>query len=68
MALHADGRAVIQRTVAIVQRILRGEKPASIPVEELTRLDLTINRRAARILGLAPPRPLLARADAAIQS
>jgi putative ABC transport system substrate-binding protein len=67
MALHADGRAVIQRTVAIAQRILRGEKPATIPVEQLTRLDLTINRQATRTLGLALPASLLARADAVLQ-
>lgn len=67
MALHADGGAVIHRTVAIVQRILRGEKPATIPVERLTRLGLTISRHAARALGLALPPSLLARADAVIQ-
>jgi putative ABC transport system substrate-binding protein len=66
MALHADGGAVIDRTVAIVQRILRGEKPATIPVERLTRLGLTINCRAAHALGLTLPRSLLARADAVI--
>jgi ABC-type uncharacterized transport system substrate-binding protein len=67
IALHVDGGAVIQRTVAIVQRILRGEKPAAIPVEQLTRPGLTINRQAAHVLGLALPRSLLARADAVIQ-
>jgi len=67
MALHADGGIVIQRIVAIVQRILRGEKPAGIPVERLTRLELTINRQAARTLGLWLPASLLARADAVIQ-
>jgi ABC-type uncharacterized transport system substrate-binding protein len=66
MAIHADGGVVIERTVAIVQRILRGEKPAAIPVEKLTRPGLTINRQAAHALGLALPRSLLARADAVI--
>ncbi len=66
VALHADGGVVIDRTVAIVQRILRGDKPAAIPVEQLTRPGLTINRRAAHALGLALPRALLARADAVI--
>jgi putative tryptophan/tyrosine transport system substrate-binding protein len=67
MALHPDGRAVIQRTVAIVQRILRGERPATIPVEQLTRLERPINCQAARTLGLALPASLLARADAVLR-
>jgi len=67
MAIHADGGVVIERTVAIVQRVLRGERPAAIPVEQLTRPGLTINRRASLALGLVLPRSLLARADAVIQ-
>jgi len=63
MAIHADGGVVIERTVAIVQRILRGDKPAAIPVETLTRFELTINRQAAHALGLALPGSILARAD-----
>lgn len=66
MALHADSGVVIQRTVDIVQRIVHGEKPATIPVEQLTRLELTINRQAARTLGLALPPSLLASADSVI--
>lgn len=66
MALHADGGVVIERTVAIVRRIVHGEEPAAIPVERLTRLDLTVNPQAARALGLALPPSLLARADAVI--
>jgi ABC-type uncharacterized transport system substrate-binding protein len=57
---------VIRRTVDIVQRIVRGEKPAAIPVEQLTHLELTINRQAARTLALALPPSLLARADSVI--
>jgi putative tryptophan/tyrosine transport system substrate-binding protein len=68
MAVHADGGVVIECTVAIVQRILRGEEPAAIPVEQLTRLEVTINRQAARALGLALPRSLMMRADAVIDA
>lgn len=66
MAIHADGGVVIERTVAIVQRILRGDKPAAIPVEQLTRPGLTINRQTARALGLTLAASLLARADTVI--
>jgi putative tryptophan/tyrosine transport system substrate-binding protein len=68
MSVHADGEAVIQRTVATVRRILGGERPAIIPVQPLSRLELTLNRRAARALGLALPPSLLARADTMIPS
>jgi len=67
MALHGDTAEVIRRTVGLVQRILAGEKPSTIPVEHLTRLELTMNLVTARTLGLTRPRELLARADAVIR-
>jgi len=63
IVLHADGGVVIESTVTIVQRILRGEKLGVIPVEQLTRLEPTINRQAPRALGVALPATVLARAD-----
>jgi ABC-type uncharacterized transport system substrate-binding protein len=59
MALSYDGGAVIELTVSIVRRILHGEKPATIPVEQLTRPRLAVNRAAARALGVS----FTARAD-----
>jgi putative ABC transport system substrate-binding protein len=67
MALYGDTAEVIRRTTAMVARILGGSMPATLPVESLTHLQLTVNAETARALGLALPRSLLARADAVIQ-
>ena len=48
-------------------RILKGDKPGNLPVQQSTRVDLTINMRAAKALGLAVPTSLLSRADEVIQ-
>ena len=68
MSYTADGLAAVRQIGAVyAAQILRGAKPADLPVQQPTKFNLVINQSAAKGLGLTIPETLLATADEVIQ-
>jgi putative ABC transport system substrate-binding protein len=67
IAYGPDGAEAFRRSARFVDKILTGAKARDLPIEQPTKYELTINLKAARALGLAIPRSLLARSDAVIR-
>ncbi len=67
VAYGADGKDLFRRAAAYVDRILKGEKPADLPVQAPVKFELAVNLKAARVLGLNVPATLLATADEVIE-
>jgi len=67
MSYGADGPALFRQGAKFVQRILQGQQPNDLPIEQPTKFELAVNLKSAKVMGLTIPETFLLRADALIE-
>jgi putative ABC transport system substrate-binding protein len=67
IAYGPDRVDMFRRASGFVDKILKGAKPAELPFEQVTKLELVVNLKTAKALGLAIPNPFLLRVDRVIE-
>jgi len=67
MSYAPDIAEVFRRAAVFVDKILRGAKPAELPIEQPTEFELAVNLKTAKALGITIPQPILLRANKVIQ-
>jgi putative ABC transport system substrate-binding protein len=67
LSYGSDPMATALQSLLLVDKVLRGAKPADLPIEMPTRFDLVVNQKTAKLLGLTIPQSILLRADRVIE-
>jgi putative ABC transport system substrate-binding protein len=67
MSFEPSLSELYRRAAGLVHKILRGARPADVPVEQSSRFELVVNLKTARTLGLTIPPPVMLRADQTLE-